>query len=331
MINNSSATVAAPTSYLTSISSAFSALPTGTWLVSNYTPARRVPTCPTSDQFWKIEPSSPPPTLGLNFATISPFTTATSSAVAEGSQSPISGGAIAGIVIGAIAAITIAFVVFFFRRRRKTKQSSRSIMSGPHANEKPEMYAGPIDHGKAGPVKPKHELPVGAVANPPHAHNTTVIGEGAKTRGIQENVLELGTAPNAYELSSAHIHEASTLEPKVDVSQPRSPGQESSTAPSLPLPISGSSQTPESSVDASESTALFHESELAEEADLAVQELGLVSAQKRRLASQARAMNIEPADVEGPRGEKWGDLLIREQRLRAQLEEIERLRSQQRR
>lgn len=67
--------------------------------------------------------------------------------------------------------------------------------------------------------------------------------------------------------------------------------------------------------------------ELAEEADIAVQELGLINLRKRALAVQAEALDSSPESMAGRKGEEYRELLQREKRIVARLEEIE---SQQR-
>ena len=64
-------------------------------------------------------------------------------------------------------------------------------------------------------------------------------------------------------------------------------------------------------------------SELAEEADVIVQELGLVNLRKKALTTQATAIGKRPEDVEGRKREEFKELLEREVRLKGRLDEIE--------
>jgi hypothetical protein len=63
--------------------------------------------------------------------------------------------------------------------------------------------------------------------------------------------------------------------------------------------------------------------ELAEEADIAVQELGLINLRKRALAAQAEALGSSPESRAGRQGEEYRELLQREARIATRLEEIE--------
>lgn len=62
--------------------------------------------------------------------------------------------------------------------------------------------------------------------------------------------------------------------------------------------------------------------ELAEEADIAVQELGLIAVRKRALVSQAATAGESPEKVEGRKGDEYRELLHREGKLGARLKEI---------
>jgi hypothetical protein len=75
------------------------------------------------------------------------------------------------------------------------------------------------------------------------------------------------------------------------------------------------------------SNSIVNDSELAEEADVVVQELGLISVRKRALTSQAQAVGRSPAEMESRKGEEWRELLAREERVRGRLDEIERQRN----
>ena len=65
-------------------------------------------------------------------------------------------------------------------------------------------------------------------------------------------------------------------------------------------------------------------SALAEEADILVQEMGLVRMRKKALTTEATAQGLQPENREGRKGSEYHELLSREQRLRERLDEIER-------
>jgi hypothetical protein len=65
------------------------------------------------------------------------------------------------------------------------------------------------------------------------------------------------------------------------------------------------------------------ENELAQEADIAVHELGLINLRKRALAAQAKALDSSPESMAGRKGEEYRELLQREARIATRLEEIE--------
>lgn len=66
--------------------------------------------------------------------------------------------------------------------------------------------------------------------------------------------------------------------------------------------------------------------ELAEDADIAVQELGVVQRKKKTLTTQAKAAGVSLDQLPGRKGEEWKEALIQEEKIHARLQEIERMR-----
>ena len=89
-------------------------------------------------------------------------------------------------------------------------------------------------------------------------------------------------------------------------------GQNTLSAP-LGIPSISATKTNQSPVDAALAS---------EEADFAVQELGLISMRKRKLAEQATAAGKSPEEMDGRPGEQYRELVEREVKLRKLLEEI---------
>lgn len=224
-------------------------------------------------------------------------------------HSGIPGGAIAGIVVGVLALILVIAAVSFVRRRKRKQRAAAANQSPDLVNhEKPELYAGPADPTIAGPVKPKaelltrtnnsHELHGQTSSNAPWAHSSA------------------GYLPP--ELNSSQIYEANGGHLK-----PLAEGVNRSTDPTS---STSATTTQGSSTAPLVQESIFDDSELVEEADVAVQELGLVSVRKRALTSQAQAAGSTPTEMGGRKAEEWQELLQREKRIKARLAEIERLR-----
>lgn len=62
---------------------------------------------------------------------------------------------------------------------------------------------------------------------------------------------------------------------------------------------------------------------LAREADLLVQELGLIQTRKKALVGIASVQGVRPGQLSGSREDDYRDLLAREARIRTRLEEID--------
>ena len=227
-----------------------------------------------------------------------------------------------GVPLGVIAVGVIAFFLLRRRRRRRPVEKGRRD-SGPN-NEKPELAA-EYDPTVAGPVKPKSELPNG----------------GPKRKELSSGWLppELGSSISANapwshttggyvppELHSTSITEAgSSSSEQVSRSISRKPiaststsSQPTTTTPGLSSETSQPIRSPQSPVTAEE---------LAEEADVVVQEMGLVSMRKKVLKSEATTKGIQPDALAGGKGAEYQKLLKRESSLRERLDEIERERT----
>jgi hypothetical protein len=189
-----------------------------------------------------------------------------------------------------VVVIIAIIVVFLFLKRRRNSKTPHTVndpiaYEGP--SEKPEMDAGQVDPSKSGPVLQKQEL---------HATSTPSWGANA--------------FPDSHELASIQIleaeanHRESQARPASEVpSQLRSPGPVDATPVVQP--------------------AAAH-ADLLEEADLAVQELGLINAQKRRLTGRAQGLGVDVAAMPNGGAEEWAELNAREQRIRNRLDEIRR-------
>ena len=86
-----------------------------------------------------------------------------------------------------------------------------------------------------------------------------------------------------------------------------------------PLPPSYSYIDPALHTTATQST----EAALAQEADAAIQELGLLATRKRTLIAQANAVGRRPEDVQGRKGEEYRELVVWEQNVTRRLDDIE--------
>ncbi|KIX94220.1 uncharacterized protein Z520_09930 [Fonsecaea multimorphosa CBS 102226] len=268
-------------------------------------------------------------------------TTSTASGTAppgSSSGSSSSSGVKIGIGVAVpVGVILIAVVlgIFLIRRRRgvrsKERQKQASQRDDGHAEEvqegpehletyhrKPELEAEPvIDPTIRGPVKRKFEL---------------------RSQGTMETrAMDDSRAPDMVEIPDTNT--PWSHEPRDHMPQELPPNQTSEI-------MTGSlteqrmkqlkQQAMDSNTSTSTSTAVpsssdrllnqnlsTEESELAEEADLIVQELGLLSLRRRALMTQASAVGKVPADVEGRKGEEYRELVEREARLKRRLDEIE--------
>ena len=197
----------------------------------------------------------------------------------------------------------------------------------PHTDfdDKPEMYAGPIDYTKGAPVKPKSELPAKSTISRkpvPEAHGTPRSELNAQSSSNAPWTHTVG-GYMPPELHSTHLQEAGTgtLRNGMPASGART-GNQTSDATT----VVGSATSGEDIIAPVESPS-FNDAELAEDADAAVQELGLISVRKRALINSAKTAGVGPEAVQGRKGEEYRELIEREVRVRARLDEIEKLRS----
>jgi hypothetical protein len=221
----------------------------------------------------------------------------------------------------------------------------------PHVSsdydKKPELQAEPvIDPTIIGPVKSKSELrsqnsvsvrpfwrsvnaPQGETHSPeaqslrhPQRAETSMFPAEAPNTGVNQPWQHDGGGYLPPELLSTPVSEAAVG--TLTAQQLRQLKVQAGHATSE---VSGSTSTAVAS-SAGQSLAARAMSEqeateLAEEADVIVQELGLVNLRKRALASQASAIGQTPAEVEGRKGDEYRALVDRENGLKLRLDEIE--------
>ena len=260
-----------------------------------------------------------------------------------GSSSGLSTGAKAGVGVGVpLAVILIAVTAFFVLRRKRLRKPSfsgkgtRYFSSG---HEKPELAA-EYDPTVAGPVKDRAELrdeesrkkelnsgwlppelPPKSSASapwnhdaggyrPPELHSTSITEVGSSTN--------TNTDTNTNSSTSGREHRIISRKP-VSVSDP-SKHSRTLSAPAAVVSSSAPKQSNTLQPQQSSSTA----DELAEEADVVVQELGLVNMRKKTLTTEATTKGVQPEALEGRKGAEYQKLLKRESSLRERLDEIER-------
>ena len=230
--------------------------------------------------------------------------TVTNSAAAASSPSSSSNGPDVGLSLGAkigigiaIPLVVIAAVlagIYCLRRRRRSQRKQELDTSLPQ-ERKPEMYAGPVDTTIAGPVKKKSEMPISDTTQlPPELHDTAIAEAD----------------PNAWKPKNGKSRRA------LVTASSTSDSQSESKKPLMPIHSDADFAT---RVITTQSV----ETELVEEADAAVQELGLLAMRKKTLVTQANALDRRPEDVEGRKGEEYRELVAREEKVRKRLEDIE--------
>jgi hypothetical protein len=250
-----------------------------------------------------------------------------------------------GIKIGIAVAVPVGVVlialilaVFLIRRRRRRRRKLRQnnesqpydgqeeVQEGQGHPEtyykKPELEAEPvIDPTIRGPVKSKFELrSQGTVKGKTVGNPGAIDAVEAPNTNRPWSQERRGSIPT--ELHPNPISEAGTgtlTEPEMKQLKQQAGASKTSTSTSTVV-ASSSDQSflqPFQTISA-------EVSELAEEADMIVQELGLVNLRKKALTTQASAMGQRPEDVEGRKGEEFKELLERDARLKGRLDEIER-------
>ena len=235
-------------------------------------------------------------TAGTRTATNSAATASSTVSSSDASDGALSLGAKIGIGI-AIPLVVIAGVlagIYCLRRRRRSQKEKGSGTSLPQEG-KPEMYAGPVNTTIAGPVKKKSEMPISETTPlPPELHDTTIAEAD----------------PNAWKPKKGKSQRA--LVPASSTSD----SQSDSKKALMPIDSDADFAT-------RATTTQSIEAELVEEADAAVQELGLLAMRKKTLVTQANALDRRPEDVEGRKGDEYRELVVREEKVRKRLEDIE--------
>jgi hypothetical protein len=161
-------------------------------------------------------------------------------------------------------------------------------------------------------------------------HFRELEGEGT-THQLHEISGNSSAAANPKEILSTEIFEVSAaknhaqgdlLAAELDTISATEDRKDSLSPVLSPAPIVVSSPAfPKETVTSTSGN--LSTNELAEEADIAVQELGLINLRKRALAAQAEALNSSPESRPGRQGEEYRELLQREARIATRLEEIE--------
>ncbi|KAJ5312195.1 hypothetical protein PENANT_c011G04009 [Penicillium antarcticum] len=289
------------------------------------------PACPTSStSLWTLNPLASLPTIsGLDFATVkeasltrlstSPSAgasdrTSTGSASFPSSSGtlsdsdPMSGtsgdsdaklriGVGVGVGVG-VGLLLMAAALFFWCRRRKPKNTKSNPEGFQNEQKHPRELEGEW-------TAPEMSGSPSAAVNPKEIFSTEILEASAAKNHTQGDL-------NAVELDTA----SATL------------GRGSSSSP-VPVPVPPIVSNPVFETEAVRSTlGNSGLDELAEEADIAVQELGFINLRKRALAVQAEALKRSPESMAGRKGEEYRELLQREEKITARLEDIE---SQQRR
>ena len=245
-------------------------------------------------------------------------------------------GAIVGGVLGGLVAIILVIAAMYCIRRRRNK---RHTMTSPSTvPDKPEMYAGPVDQDIAGPVRPKQELQTqGTVVRKAVPSSTTFAQNLPEKYSTPISELEEHEKPSAtyYPVASQELSTGyASFEPLRSFEEPAqgSPNDVRTTNTSgstnsllrsqnILEGSPGPSGIPSTSATKPNQPPL-DPSLASEEADFAVQELGLISMRKRKLAEQATAAGKSPEEMDGRPGEQYRELVEREVKLRRLLEEM---------
>lgn len=211
-----------------------------------------------------------------------------------------------GVVVPLVAIIAAVLLFIYLRRRSRAKKyasTSDPNQAGTHAtSDKPELTGSVYDPAIAGLVKPKSELSTsfGGSTTPSRVHTTILPSELAHNSAIPE--LGIAALPD----SGGGAGAASTTV------------SDSKSGAGALASVSGSlAKRPTSAVVDGEAESL------AEEADLLVQELGLIQMRKKALIGFAKGKGLQPEDLPGMRGEDYRDLLVREARIRDRIGEID--------
>jgi hypothetical protein len=240
----------------------------------------------------------------------------TDSAVPPQSSNPSTGlstGAKAGIGVGAALAITAVIIIFLFiiRKRKRTRnakltaapnsRSTKQTRDMPGFDDKLEMHDGSYNPALAGKVNKKDELD--SVARSP---GTEIATELEEKPSLVSYAHELPIPSNSGTASSKSAH--GSVPNSLIARKP------------VNTPTAASEQVMEPSISRSDQTP----GELAEEVDLLVSELGILTKRRRALVASAEAAGVRLDALEGRKGEDLRELDAREQRVRSRLAELQK-------
>jgi hypothetical protein len=171
----------------------------------------------------------------------------------------------------------------------------------PGFDDKLEMHDDSYDPALAGKVNPKDELD--SVARSPGIKVTPELEEKPS---LLSHAHELPNSSSTGATSSKTDH---------------GPGPRSPTARK---PVKTARAASEQLVEPSVSRSDQPPGELAEEVDLLVSELGILTKRRRALVASAEAAGVNLDALEGRKGEDLRELEAREQRVRSRLTELQK-------
>jgi hypothetical protein len=300
--------------------------------------------CPTEDSHWHLRDDVLPTIAGLNLeslartmsSTLSDSTATASDSTAssaasgasdnQGSKSGLSGGAKIGLGVGVAVGVVLILTLlwFFFRKRsqRKERTEPKTISTLP-AGEKAELQGGQFNESIAGHVFPRNELDSKSstiVRRRPVSEHQQLNHHTNETNRVELQEHTSSNAPWLHEVSGfalPELHSAALLEANAENAVPRSGSHHSVFADAAKpqasevTPVSRATPTGEPVGTADRDVTGDHDAAWVREADALVQELGLISTQKRNTPEQDR------------RGQRYKEILDREKSVRGRLEEID--------
>jgi hypothetical protein len=303
--------------------------------------------CPTEDSHWHLRDDVLPTIAGLNLESPARTTSSTSSTSSDSTatasdstassdasntldtsddQGGLSGSAKIGLGIGIAAGIILLLILswFFLRKRsqrNRERKEPRTISTLP-AGEKAELQGGQFDESIAGPVFPRNELdpkssttvrrrPVPEQQQPHHHPNEPLRPELHDHTSSNAPWLHEVSGFAPPELHSAALFEANTeAVPRSKTHGSAVTGSDKGTASEV-TPFSKATTVGEPVRAVDQNMADNQDAALAREADALVQELGLISTQKRNVSERDRG------------GQRYKEILERERSVRGRLEEID--------
>ena len=244
----------------------------------------------------------------------SPPSSASSGVVPMPSSSGLDKGTKIGIAIGVcLGVIVTALVAFLVWRRKKPMKISSETTNG--SSEKPELQGSQYHAAIAGPVEQKPELPTNA-----NRHEASSRAQPALTHAeLPDQSLSSGRTPATTlgALGSFELGQSASGRSRTDTD---------TGSDSRPLISGASHQRPSGPTHTTLQGGTSADHPYDNEADLLVQELGLISMRKKALSSAANSQGLKPEEVSGTRGDDYRELLERESKLRARIEEMDSLR-----